>query len=389
MDNKKGYYIMKILKYLSLIVLWFVFPIEADDTDWDAGIVNTEKVSFQVQTFIDGFEIPWGMAFLPDNRMLVTDRIGDLWIVAIDGKDKVKVIGEVPNVRSKGQGGMLDVEVHPDFNNNSYIYLSYSDDDLNNKSHTSLIRAKLVNNRLVDSQIIFRPEEKFFTKKSLHFGSRIIFDDDGFIYFCIGDRGDRDLAQNLDMPNGKMYRIRDDGTIPIDNPFYYTKGAIKSIWSYGHRNPQGLAIHPLTRQLWEAEHGPRGGDEVNIILKGHNYGWPVITYGKNYSGTIISKLTHHEGMDQPVFHWTPSIAVCGIAFYDGDQFPEWNNNLLATSLKFERLHRIELDGLNMVKDEIIFEAGSRVRDVEVGPDGMIYIALEDPGRIVKLTRYSK
>ena len=380
---------MKILKYLSLIVLWFVFPIEADDTDWDARIVNTEKVSFQVQTFIDGFEIPWGMAFLPDNRMLVTDRIGDLWIVAIDGKDKVKVIGEVPNVRSKGQGGMLDVEVHPDFNNNSYIYLSYSDDDLNNKSHTSLIRAKLVNNRLVDSQIIFRPEEKFFTKKSLHFGSRIIFDDDGFIYFCIGDRGDRDLAQNLDMPNGKMYRIRDDGTIPIDNPFYYTKGAIKSIWSYGHRNPQGLAIHPLTRQLWEAEHGPRGGDEVNIILKGHNYGWPVITYGKNYSGTIISKLTHHEGMDQPVFHWTPSIAVCGIAFYDGDQFPEWNNNLLATSLKFERLHRIELDGLNMVKDEIIFEAGSRVRDIEVGPDGMIYVALEDPGRIVKLTRYSK
>ena len=380
---------MKILKYLSLIVLWFVFPIEADDKDWDAGIVNTEKVSFQVQTFIDGFEIPWGMAFLPDNRMLVTDRIGDLWIVAIDGKDKVKVIGEVPNVRSKGQGGMLDVEVHPDFNNNSYIYLSYSDDDLDNKSHTTLIRAKLVNNRLVDSQIIFRPEEKFFTKKSLHFGSRIIFDDDGFIYFCIGDRGDRDLAQNLDMPNGKMYRIRDDGTIPIDNPFYYTKGAIKSIWSYGHRNPQGLAIHPLTRQLWEAEHGPRGGDEVNIILKGHNYGWPVITYGKNYSGTIISKLTHHEGMDQPVFHWTPSIAVCGIAFYDGDQFPEWNNNLLATSLKFERLHRIELDGLNMVKDEIIFEAGSRVRDVEVGPDGMIYVALEDPGRIVKLTRYSK
>ena len=380
---------MKILKHLSLIVLWFVFPIKADDTDWDAGIVNTEKVSFQVQTFIDGFEIPWGMAFLPDNRMLVTDRIGDLWIVAIDGKDKVKVIGEVPNVRSKGQGGMLDVEVHPDFNNNSYIYLSYSDDDLDNKSHTSLIRAKLVNNRLVDSQIIFRPEEKFFTKKSLHFGSRIIFDDDGFIYFCIGDRGDRDLAQNLDMPNGKMYRIRDDGTIPIDNPFYYTKGAIKSIWSYGHRNPQGLAIHPLTRQLWEAEHGPRGGDEVNIILKGHNYGWPVITYGKNYSGTIISKLTHHEGMDQPVFHWTPSIAVCGIAFYDGDQFPEWNNNLLATSLKFERLHRIELDGLNMVKDEIIFEAGSRVRDVEVGPDGMIYVALEDPGRIVKLTRYSK
>ena len=378
----------KILKKCLMIVIWFVFAIKAEDSDWDTRIVKTEKVSFQVETYADGFEIPWGMAFLPDNRMMVTDRIGDLWIVEKDGKDKVKVSGEIPNVRSKGQGGMLDVAVHPDFNTNSYIYLSFSDYS-ENKSHTSLIRAKLVNNSLVNSQIIFRPEEKFFTKRSLHFGSRIIFDDKGFIFFCIGDRGDRDLAQNLDMPNGKMYRIRDDGTIPIDNPFYYTKGAIKSIWSYGHRNPQGLALHPSTRQLWEAEHGPRGGDEVNIILRGHNYGWPVITYGKNYSGTIISKLTHHEGMDQPVFHWTPSIAVCGIAFYDGSQFPEWKNNLLATSLKYERLHRVELDGMNMVKDEIIFEAESRVRDVEVGPDGIIYVALEDPGRIVKLTRYSK
>ena len=378
----------KILKKCLMIVIWFVFAIKAEDSDWDTRIVKTEKVSFKVETYADGFEIPWGMAFLPDNRMMVTDRIGDLWIIEKDGKDKVKVIGEIPNVRSKGQGGMLDVAVHPDFNTNSYIYLSYSDYS-ENKSHTSLIRAKLVNNSLVNSQIIFRPEEKFFTKRSLHFGSRIIFDDKGFIFFCIGDRGDRDLAQNLDMPNGKIYRIRDDGTVPIDNPFYYTKGAIKSIWSYGHRNPQGLAIHPSTRQLWEAEHGPRGGDEVNIILRGHNYGWPVITYGKNYSGTIISKLTHHEGMDQPVFHWTPSIAVCGIAFYDGSQFPEWKNNLLATSLKYERLHRVELDGMNMVKDEIIFEAESRVRDVEVGPDGIIYVALEDPGRIVKLTRYSK
>ncbi len=378
----------KILKKFLMIVIWFVFAIKAEDSDWDTRIVKTEKVSFQVETYADGFEIPWGMAFLPDNRMMVTDRIGDLWIVEKDGKDKVKVSGEIPNVRSKGQGGMLDVAVHPDFNTNSYIYLSFSDYS-ENKSHTSLIRAKLVNNSLVNSQIIFRPEEKFFTKRSLHFGSRIIFDDKGFIFFCIGDRGDRDLAQNLDMPNGKMYRIRDDGTIPIDNPFYYTKGAIKSIWSYGHRNPQGLAIHPSTRQLWEAEHGPRGGDEVNIILRGHNYGWPVITYGKNYSGTIISKLTHHEGMDQPVFHWTPSIAVCGIAFYEGSQFPEWKNNLLATSLKYERLHRVELDGMNMVKDEIIYEAESRVRDVEVGPDGIIYVALEDPGRIVKLTRYSK
>ncbi len=379
---------MKIVQIFLFIALFIVLPLVADDSDWDDSIHNTEKVSFQVQTYIDGFDIPWGMAFMPDKRMLVTDRIGDIWIVAKDGTDKVKVIGEVPIVRSKGQGGMLDVEIHPDFINNSFIYLTYSDIS-DNKFHTSLIRAKLINNQLVDSEVIFRPKEQFFTKKTIHYGSRIVFDDNGFIYFSIGDRGDRDLAQNLDMPNGKMYRIYDDGTIPIDNPFYYTKGAIKSIWSYGHRNAQGLAIHPLTRQIWEAEHGPRGGDEVNIILKGHNYGWPVITYGKNYSGTIISRFTHKEGMDQPIFHWTPSIAVCGIVFYDGDQFPEWKNNLLATSLKFERLHRIELDGLNMVKDEIIFEAGSRVRDVEIGPNGMIYVALEDPGRIVKISRYSK
>ena len=376
------------MQKLLFITLFSVLPLLASDSDWDASIHNTEKVSFQVQTYIDGFDIPWGMAFMPDKRMLVTDRIGDIWIVAKDGTNKVKVIGEVPSVRSKGQGGMLDVEVHPDFINNSFIYLTYSDIS-DNKFHTSLIRAKLVNNQLVDSEVIFRPKEQSFTKKTHHYGSRIVFDDDGFIYFSIGDRGDRDLAQNLDMPNGKMYRIYDDGTIPIDNPFYYTKGAIKSIWSYGHRNAQGMAIHPLTRQIWEAEHGPRGGDEVNIILKGHNYGWPVITYGKNYSGTIISRLTHKEGMDQPIFHWTPSIAVCGIAFYDGDQFPEWKNNLLATSLKFERLHRVELDGLNMVKDEIIFEAGSRVRDVEIGPNGMIYVALEDPGRIVQISRHSK
>ena len=379
---------MKILQKSLLITLLLFIPLLGDDSDWDASIHKTEEVSFQVQTFIDGFEIPWGMAFMPDERLLVTDRIGDVWIVEKDGTNKVKVIGEIPNVRSKGQGGMLDVEIHPDFINNSYIYLTYSD-ILDKKFHTSLIRGKLINNRLVDSEVIFRPEEQFFTKKTHHYGSRIVFDDDGFIYFSIGDRGDRDLAQNLDMPNGKMYRIYDDGTIPSDNPFYHTKGAIKSIWSYGHRNAQGLAIHPITRQIWEAEHGPRGGDEVNIILKGHNYGWPVITYGKNYSGTIISRLTHKEGMDQPVFHWTPSIAVCGMAFYDGDQFPEWKNNLLATSLKFERLHRIELDGLNMIKDEIIFEAGSRVRDVEIGPNGMIYVALEDPGRIVQISRYRK
>jgi len=373
---------------LLLILLLLNFWVSADETDWDAGIHNTEKLSFQVEGFVAGFEVPWGMAFMPDERMLVTDQIGDLWVVSSDGKDKVKVSGQIPAVRAKGQGGMMDVEIHPNFINNSYIYLSFSD-IFENKSHTVLVRAKLVDNKLIDTKTIFKADEKYYTKKSHHFGSRILFDDEGYLFFCVGDRGDRDQAQSLAMPNGKMYRLNDDGSIPIDNPFYNTEGSIKSIWSYGHRNPQGLALHPISREIWEAEHGPKGGDEINIVSKGHNYGWPVITYGRNYSGTIISEYTHKEGMDQPVFHWTPSIAVCGIIFYKGNKFPEWNNNLLATSLKFERLHRVEMDGLNMVKDEIIYEAGSRVRDVEIGPDGLIYVALEDPGRIVRLLPYQK
>ena len=376
------------LHRLLLILLLLNFWVSADETDWDAGIHNTEKLSFQVEGFVAGFEVPWGMAFMPDERMLVTDQIGDLWVVSSDGKDKVKVSGQIPAVRAKGQGGMLDVEIHPNFINNSYIYLSFSD-IFKNKSHTVLVRAKLVNNTLINTKTIFKVDEKYYTKKSHHFGSRILFDDEGYLFFCIGDRGDRDQAQSLAMPNGKMYRLNDDGSIPIDNPFYNTEGSIKSIWSYGHRNPQGLALHPISREIWEAEHGPKGGDEINILSKGHNYGWPVITYGRNYSGTIISEYTHKDCMDQPVFHLTPSIAVCGITFYKCNKFPEWNNNLLATSLKFERLHRVEMDGLNMVKDEIIYEAGSRVRDVEIGPDGLIYVALEDPGRIVRLSPYQK
>ena len=376
------------LHRLLLILLLLNFWVSAVETDWDAGIHNTEKLSFQVETFVAGFEVPWGMAFMPDERMLVTDQIGDLWVVSSEGKDKVKVSGQIPAVRAKGQGGMMDVEIHPNFINNSYIYLSFSD-IFENKSHTVLVRAKLVDNKLIDTKTIFKADEKYYTKKSHHFGSRILFDDEGYLFFCIGDRGDRDQAQSLAMPNGKMYRLHDDGSIPIDNPFYNTEGSIKSIWSYGHRNPQGLALHPISREIWEAEHGPKGGDEINIVSKGHNYGWPVITYGRNYSGTIISEYTHKEGMDQPVFHWTPSIAVCGITFYKGNKFPEWKNNLLATSLKFERLHRVEMDGLNMIKDEIIYEAGSRVRDVEIGPDGLIYVALEDPGRIVRLLPYQK
>ena len=266
-----------ITLFMLLLISFFLnMWITDDETDFNTGIHNTEKLSFQVETFVTGFDVPWGMAFMPDERMLVTDQIGDLWIVSRNGKDKVKVSGQIPAVRAKGQGGMMDVEIHPNFINNSYIYLSFSD-ILENKSHTVVLRAKLVENKLIDAIIIFKADEKFYTKKSHHFGSRILFDDKGYLFIAVGDRGERHQAQSLDMPNGKMHRLHDDGSIPIDNPFYNTEASIKSIWSYGHRNPQGLVLHPVTREIWEAEHGPKGGDEINILRKGHNYGWPVIT----------------------------------------------------------------------------------------------------------------
>jgi len=352
--------------------------------DWDYSIQKTKKVTFKVETFADGFDVPWGMTFLPDGNLLVSDRNGDLWKVKKDGNSKIQ-IGGIPKVRSKGQGGLLDVEIHPEFKENSFIYLGFSDflPDQKNKTYTSIIRAVLKKNNLTEQKIIYKAPDSLFASEKHHYGTRIIFDNDGYLYFAIGDRGQREKAQILNYPNGKIHRLHDDGTVPRDNPFFDNERALSSIWSYGHRNPQGLVIHPRTGEIWESEHGPRGGDELNIIYPGKNFGWPVITYGKNYNGTIISHLTHNDGMEQPVLHWTPSIAVCGITFYKGKVFTEWGNNLFATSLKYERLHRLEILDGKVVEQEIIYDAGSRVRDVEIGPLGFIYVALEDPGRIVR------
>ena len=372
------YNIAAIIFFISLIL----FANGMDD--WDYSIQKTKKVTFKVETFADGFDVPWGMTFLPDGNLLVSDRNGDLWKVKKDGNSKIQ-IGGIPKVRSKGQGGLLDVEIHPEFKENSFIYLGFSDflPDQKNKTYTSIIRAVLKKNNLTEQKIIYKAPDSLFASEKHHYGTRIIFDNDGYLYFAIGDRGQREKAQILNYPNGKIHRLHDDGTVPQDNPFFDNERALSSIWSYGHRNPQGLVIHPRTGEIWESEHGPRGGDELNIIYPGKNFGWPVITYGKNYNGTIISHLTHNDGMEQPVLHWTPSIAVCGITFYEGKVFTEWGNNLFATSLKYERLHRLEILDGKVVEQEIIYDAGSRVRDVEIGPLGFIYVALEDPGRIVR------
>ena len=233
-------------------------------------------------------------------------------------------------------------------------------------------------------QTIYKTDNKCYTKSNIHYGSRLAFDNKNYLYFLIGDRGNRDQAQLLTTPNGKIHRLNDDGSIPGDNPFVNKPGAQRSIWTYGNRNPQGLVIDKKTSSIFSAEHGPRGGDELNVIEKGKNYGWPEITYGINYIGTKITKYTHKEGMEQPVTHWTPSIAVCGIDFYDNNIFTNWQNNLFVTSLKFENLYRLEIESGKVIEQELIYSTGSRVRDVETGPDGFIYIAIEGPGRIIRL-----
>ena len=272
---------------------------------WDDSIEKTEKEVFKVETFADGFDIPWGMAFLPNKDLIVSDRNGSLWLVHYKSKTRTQIIG-VPKVRYKGQGGLLDVQVHPDFISNNLIYIGFTSylKREKNKTFTSIVRARLENNSLTDQKIIYKADDIYYSSNTVHYGTRIVFDKKGYLYFSIGDRGKRNQAQLLNYPNGKIHRLHDDGSIPKNNPFIQEKNAIKSIWTYGNRNPQGLAIHPISSTIFETEHGPRGGDELNILMPGNNYGWPEITYGKNYSGTTITKYTHKKGMEQPVNHWS-------------------------------------------------------------------------------------
>ena len=374
----------KLIIILGVLFLIPPFLIANNFQNWDDSIEKTEKETFKIETFIDGFDVPWGMAFLPNKNLIVSDRNGSLWLVDYKSKTKTHIIG-VPEVRYKGQGGLLDIQVHPEFINNNYIYIGFTSylKSKKNKTFTSVVRGILENNSLTDQKIIYKADDIYYSNNTVHYGTRIVFDKEGYLYFSIGDRGERNQAQLLDYPNGKIHRLHDDGSIPKNNPFIQEKNAIKSIWTYGNRNPQGLAIHPVSAIIFETEHGPRGGDELNILSSGKNYGWPEITYGKNYSGTTITKYTHKEGMEQPVIHWTPSIAVCGIDFYDGEIFKNWKNDLLVSSLKFENLYRLKIKDNKVTEQEIVYRAGSRIRDVETGPEGFIYLALEDPGRIVR------
>src|SRR5690606_32165195 len=277
----------------------------------------------------------------------------------------------------------LDVGVHPDYASNGWIYLSYSDPGPDDSAMTAVVRGKLRDGAFVEQQTIFKAPTELYRKGTVHFGSRFVFEN-GYLFFSIGERGQMQDAQDLSRPNGKVHRIHDDGRVPDDNPFVGRDAALPTIWSYGHRNPQGLDVDPVTGGLYDAEHGPRGGDELNLVQKGRNYGWPVITYGMNYDGTPMTDKTAQEGMEQPVTYWVPSIAVSSIAFYTGDRFPQWKNNLFVASLAQQELRRLELKDGKVTHQEVLFKGVGRLRDIVVGPDGALYIAFNEPDRIARV-----
>ena len=344
-------------------------------------VVHSKRQSFKIDTVATGLDIPWGMAFLPSGEMLVTERSGELFL--FQGGMLKSIITGVPEVMAQGQGGLMDIVLHPDYKNNGWIYLSYSKKASDGKGgNTAIFRAKLKDNELVEQQELFKAMPN--TNSGVHFGCRMVFDDQGYLYFSVGERGEKSNAQTLKNHCGKIHRIFDDGRIPPDNPFVKTAGAMPTIYSYGHRNPQGIDIHPVTREIWNNEHGPRGGDEINIVGKGNNYGWPVITYGINYDGTIITKDTIKEGLQQPVFFWRPSIGPSSMKFVTGDKYPGWKGDILSGSLSFKYLERCHLDGGKVTEREKLLENAGRVRHVAIGPDGLIYVATESPGIIVRL-----
>lgn len=322
----------------------------------------------------------WAMDFLADGRMIATQKSGKLWLFDKTGK-REEVTG-IPEVWDRGQGGLLEVRRHPDAAS-GWIYLTFSDPAAKG-AMTKVVRGKLDGNRWVEQQTIYGAEPEFYSDAGVHFGSRLVFQGD-YLFFSVGDRGQQDLAQDLGRPNGKIHRLHTDGRVPNDNPFAKDKNALPSIWSYGHRNPQGLALQPGNGNLWDAEHGPRGGDEINLVTKGANYGWPVITYGMNYNGTPITGQTHKEGMEQPQHYWVPSIAVSGIDFYEGDRFPAWRNHLLVGSLAKEQLRLVRIEGEKVVADELLIQGRGRIRDVVNGPDGYPYLVmLRGTGGIYRL-----
>ena len=348
-----------------------------------AQTIQSEEHAFRLVELVRGLEQPWSLAFLPDGRMLVTEKAGRLRIVK-DGKLEPQAVAGLPEVAVHGQGGLLDVALHPRFAENGLLYLSYAARGTDGVG-TEVVRARLAGNRLENVQVIFRQSPK--GNRGQHFGSRLVFDRAGFLYITLGDRGEMERAQRPDDHAGSVIRLHDDGRVPKDNPFAGKPGWKPEKFTLGHRNQQGAALHPQSGALWTHEHGPQGGDEVNVIRAGANYGWPVITYGVNYgSGTRIGEGSAKPGMAQPIHIWVPSIAPSGMAFYTGDRFPKWRGDLFVGALKDQMLVRLKLDGEKVVREERLLQGAlGRIRDVRAGPDGFLYLLTDESrGALVRL-----
>lgn len=349
--------------------------------------VQTERHTLSLETISEGLNHPWGIAFLPSGDMLVTERSGTLNIITQDGK-KTPIQG-TPEVVAKSQGGLLDVNIDPNYADNGWVYISYSepDPDGGKGNSTAVMRGKIDGDKWTEGEVIFRQAPKY--ESNAHFGSRLVFSPEGHLFITLGDRYSRmEDAQTLDNHHGKVIRIWPDGSIPEDNPFVGQTNALEEIWSYGHRNVQGAAIHPDTGELWTIEHGPQGGDEVNIPKAGKNYGWPTITYGEDYGGGEIGIGTHKEGMEQPFYYWLPSIATAGSIFYTGDKFPKWKGDLLVTALRGQTIARLDLEEGRVLHEERMLEDATsfRIRDIEQGPEGFLYILTDaDSGQLIKLS----
>jgi len=366
--NKIGVILISILFFNSLVI--------AEE------IYSSEKHSFTIDTVVDGLEYPWAVEFLPDGRILVTEKPGRLRI--IDNGKLLEPVKGVPKVKYKGQGGLLDIALDPDYAKNQIIYISYSGIGKEGIG-TEVASAKLVGNELQELKIIFKAVPK--SGGGHHFGSRLVFANDGTLFISLGERGDKLRAQDLNDHAGSLIRINRDGSVPKDNPFVNNSNAKPEIYTYGNRNMQGIAMHPVTGDIWTVEHGPQGGDELNLMKPGINYGWPIITYGKNYViGTRIGEGTEKEGMAQPVHYWVPSIATSSLLFYDGDKFPNWKGNAFVSSLKFGQLVRLEMKDNKVIKEErLINGAVGCIREVQQGPDGFLYILTDEAkGRLLRI-----
>jgi glucose/arabinose dehydrogenase len=343
--------------------------------------ITTQEHVVRVVKVVEGLEYPWGLAFLPDGRMLVTERPGRLRIVGKDGKLDPQPVAALPAIAAHGQGGLLDVVLHPRFLQNGLVYLSYAARGEGGVG-TEVARSRLSGYRLENVEVIFRQQPKGSTGR--HFGSRLVFDREGYLYITLGDRGEMERAQKADDHAGSVIRLHDDGRVPADNPFVGKPGWKPEKYTLGNRNLQGAALHPRTGALWTHEHGPQGGDEVNVIRPGVNYGWPVITYGVNYGiGTRIGEGTQKAGMAQPLHYWVPSIAPSGMAFYTGDRFPGWRGDLFVGALRDQMLVRLTLDGEKVVSEErMLKNVLGRIRDVRNGPDGFLYLLTDESNGVL-------